>query len=438
MGLAGQVTYNFANRYFLDYNFGYNGSENFADHHRFGFFPAYSLAWNIGEEPWVQKHFDWLDMLKVRYSHGRVGNDNTGDRFPYLYTLGETNAGWNWGNGHVSGIHYTQVASPNVTWEEAVKDDIGLDIVIFHNRFSLTVDYFHEKRTGIYMSRNYLPWSTGLESTPRANVGAVKSRGFDGNFKYEDSFGKVHLVARGNMTYSKNTILDYDVENSVYPYQYQRGYRVNQVRGLIAEGLFRDYDDIRNSPRQDFGAVQPGDIKYKDVNGDGVVNGGDVVAIGATSTPNLIYGLGVSVAYKNFDVNLHFQGAGKSTFLINGMVDNRYIDAQTAAKLGIAANEDPTATYPRLTYGNNANNNRASSYWLRDGRYLRLKNVDIGYTLPKTITGKAHINDVRFFLQATNLLTFSKFSTWDPEMGSSDGQKYPITKSVTAGVQINL
>ena len=314
----------------------------------------------------MQKHFDWLDMLKVRYSHGRVGNDNTGDRFPYLYTLGETNAGWNWGNGHVSGIHYTQVASPNVTWEEAVKDDIGLDIVIFHNRFSLTVDYFHEKRTGIYMSRNYLPWSTGLESTPRANVGAVKSRGFDGNFKYEDSFGKVHLVARGNMTYSKNTILDYDVENSVYPYQYQRGYRVNQVRGLIAEGLFRDYDDIRNSPRQDFGAVQPGDIKYKDVNGDGVVNGGDVVAIGATSTPNLIYGLGVSVAYKNFDVNLHFQGAGKSTFLINGMcvyafsnnnygqifkgmVDNRYIDAQTAAKLGIAANEDPTATMQTTT-----------------------------------------------------------------------------------------
>ena len=455
MGLAGQVTYNFANRYFLDYNFGYNGSENFADHHRFGFFPAYSLAWNIGEEPWVQKHFDWLDMLKVRYSHGRVGNDNTGDRFPYLYTLGETNAGWNWGNGHVSGIHYTQVASPNVTWEEAVKDDIGLDIVLFHNRFSLTVDYFHEKRTGIYMSRNYLPWSTGLESTPRANVGAVKSRGFDGNFKYEDSFGKVHLVVRGNMTYSKNTILDYDVENSVYPYQYQRGYRVNQVRGLIAEGLFRDYDDIRNSPRQEFGAVQPGDIKYKDVNGDGVVNNGDVVAIGATSTPNLIYGLGVSVAYKNFDVNLHFQGAGKSTFLINGMcvyafsnnnygqifkgmVDNRYIDAQTATKLGITANEDPSATYPRLTYGNNGNNNRASSYWLRDGRYLRLKNVDIGYTLPKTFTRKAHINDVRFFLQATNLLTFSKFSTWDPEMGSSDGQKYPITKSVTAGVQINL
>jgi hypothetical protein len=124
--------------------------------------------------------------------------------------------------------------------------------------------------------------------------------------------------------------------------------------------------------------------------------------------------------------------------IFKGMVDNRYIDAQTAAKLGIAANEDPTATYPRLTYGNNANNNRASSYWLRDGRYLRLKNVDIGYTLPKTITGKAHINDVRFFLQATNLLTFSKFSTWDPEMGSSDGQKYPITKSVTAGVQINL
>ena len=455
MGLAGQLTYNFANRYFLDYNFGYNGSENFADGHRFGFFPAYSLAWNIGEEPWIQKKISWLNMFKIRYSHGRVGNDKTGDRFPYLYTLGNTDAGWDWGNGHVSGIHYTQVASPNVTWEEARKDDIGVDLVVWNNHFSLTVDYFYEKRTGIYMSRNYLPWSTGLESTPKANVGAVKSRGFDGNFKYEDSFGKFHVVARGNITYSKNTILDYDVENNVYPYQYQRGYRVNQVRGLIAEGLFRDYDDIRNSPQQTFGTVQPGDIKYKDVNGDGIINNDDVVAIGATSTPNLIYGLGVSITYKNFDVNLHFQGAGKSTFLVNGMcvyafsnnnygqifkgmVDDRYIDAETAAKFGIAANENVDASYPRLTYGNNENNNRASSYWLRDGRYLRLKNVDIGYTLPKTWTGKAHINDVRFFLQGTNLFTISKFDIWDPEMGSSNGQNYPITKAVTLGVQINL
>ena len=455
MGLAGQVTYNFANRYFLDYNFGYNGSENFADNHRFGFFPAYSLAWNIGEEKFVQKIAPWINMLKVRYSHGKVGNDNTGDRFPYLYTLGEVDGGWNWGNGHVSGVHYTQVASPNVTWEVARKDDVGIDIVVWNNRFSLTVDYFREKRTGIYMSRNYLPWTVGLESTPKANVGAVKSEGFDGHFKFEDTFGKFHVVARGNITYSKNTILDYDVENSVYPYQYQRGYRINQVRGLIAEGLFRDYDDIRNSPRQEFGTVQPGDIKYKDVNGDGVVNGGDVVAIGATSTPNLIYGLGLSVTYKNLDVNLHFQGAGKSTFLIEGMcvyafsnnnygqifkdmVGNRYIDAETASKLGITANENPNADYPRLTYGNNSNNNRASTYWLRDGRYLRLKNVDIGYTLPKAWTGKIHINDIRFYLQGTNLLTFSKFDTWDPEMGSSNGQKYPITKSVTVGMQINL
>ncbi|UKK51666.1 TonB-dependent receptor [Prevotella sp. E13-17] len=456
MALAGQVTYNYNNRYFADFNFGYNGSENFADNHRFGFFPAWSLAWNIGEEKLVQETCPWINMLKIRFSHGKVGNDNLGnERFPYLYTLGNTDAGWNWGNGHVNGIHYTQVASPNVTWEVAKKNDLGLDIVVWNNRFSLTVDYFHEKRTGIYMARNYLPWSTGLESSPRANVGAVKSEGFDGNFKYEETFGEVRLTARGNITYSKNTILDHDVENNVYPYQYTRGYRVDQVRGLIAEGLFKDYDDIRNSPRQDFGQVQPGDIKYKDVNGDGVINDGDVVAIGATRTPNLIYGLGLSVMYKNFDINLHFQGAGKSTFLINGMcvyafsnnnygqifkgmLDNRYVDAQTAAQLGIPANEDPNADYPRLTYGNNNNNNRASSFWLRDGRYLRLKNVDLGYTLPKTLVNKAHLNQVRFFLQATNLLTFSKFKTWDPEMASSTGQNYPITKAVTLGVQVNL
>ncbi len=284
----------------------------------------------------------------------------------------------------------------------------------------------------------------------------MKSEGFDGHFKYEDNLGSFHVVARGNITYSKNTILDYDVENSVYPYQYQRGYRINQVRGLIAEGLFRDYDDIRNSPRQDYGTVQPGDIKYKDVNGDGVVNDGDVVAIGATSTPNLIYGLGLSVTYKNLDVNLHFQGAGKSTFLINGMcvyafsnnnygqifkgmVENRYVDAETAAKLGIAANENPNADYPRLTYGNNSNNNRASTFWLRDGRYLRLKNLDIGYTLPKHIVNQIHFSNIRVYVAATNLFFLhKKFSTWDPESLQPRGEDYPITKAITAGLQVNI
>ena len=463
LGLAGQVTYNFKNRYFIDYNFGYNGSENFADGHRFGFFPAYSVAWNVGEEPWIKKKFEWLDMFKIRYSHGKVGNDYSATRFPYLYTIGYGGENvYNFGTtdaptryAYQHAMHYTQLASPNVTWEVATKDDLGVDFVLFHNIFSITADYFYEKRTGIFMERKYLAYMFGLESNPWANVGAVRSRGFDGNFKFEDRFGEVGVTVRGNITYSKNTILDYDVEESVYPYQYTTGYRVDQVRGLIAEGLFKDYDDIRNSPKQMFGDVQPGDIKYKDVNGDGIVDRGDEVAIGATRTPNLIYGLGFSVTYKGFDVNMHFQGAGKCTFPINGkavwafsegswgqvfsgLVDDRWIDSETAAQLGLKANEDPNAAYPRLSYGGNANNFRQSSYWLRDGRYLRLKNLDIGYSVPKKYVNRIHINDIRIFIQGTNLLTFSKFDTWDPEMGSSNGEAYPITKAITMGIQVNL
>ena len=169
------------------------------------------------------------------------------------------------------------------------------------------------------MERKYLPAIIGLSGiTPRANVGSVLSEGFDGNFAYRQKIGKVDITVRGNITYSKNTVLEKDEENNVYPYQMEEGYRVDQAKGLIALGLFKDYDDIRNSPKQEFGTVQPGDIKYKDVNGDGVVNDGDRVAIGATTRPNMIYGFGISGTWKGFDLNVHFQGAGKSSFFIDG------------------------------------------------------------------------------------------------------------------------
>ena len=456
-GLAGQLTYNYALRYFVDFNFGYNGSENFADHHRYGFFPAFSLAWNVAEEPLVKKALPWLNMFKLRYSWGKVGNDNMG-RFPYLYTLDYTpNTGYNWGSnltsGTMPGIHYTQMASPNVTWEVARKTDFGFDFVAFDNKFSLTMDYFHEKRTGIFIQRMFLPDITGLESYPWANVGAVKSKGFDGNFQYKDHVGEINWTVRGNITYSKNTILERDKENNVYAYQYGKGYRVNQQRGLIALGLFRDYDDIRNSPKQSWGTVQPGDIKYKDVNGDGIVDDGDRVAIGATDTPSLIYGLGASVSWRGFDLNLHFQGAGKYTFLINsgavnafrdgrwgnilqGITDNRWISSDIS---GTKETENPNTPYPRLSYGYNLNNQQSSSFWMRNGRFLRLKNLDIGYTLPKPMVNTIHLESVRIYISGQNLITWSSFKLWDPELDSSKrGQIYPITRSFTAGIQISL
>lgn len=468
-GLAGRFTYNWKYRYFFDFNFGYTGSENFAVGHQFGFFPAFSGAWNIAEEPLIKENVDWLDMLKVRYSYGKVGNDNMGnERFPYLYTIQDyyidnnerkDMPGYNWGTSdyarYYKGIHYSQVASPYITWEEATKNDLGLDISLFRNSFSFTVDYFTEDRTGIYMERNFLPQITGLESKPRANVGAVASKGFDGNFELKEKAGEVNITLRGNMTYSKNEVLERDEENKVYPYQYDRGYRVDQQKGLIALGLFKDYDDIRNSPRQQFGVVQPGDIKYKDVNGDGVVDSGDRVAIGATRRPNLIYGVGASINWRGFDFNLHFQGAGKSTFpiygktvfafsendwgnVMKGILEDRWVDAETAAQLGIQANENPNASYPRLSYGGSNNNQQGSTFWLRDGRYLRLKNMDIGYTLPKEVTTRYRMTDVRIFIAGSNLLTWSKFKLWDPESTQPRGEEYPLTRSITLGLSANL
>lgn len=455
--LAGRATYNWKFRYFLDFNFGYTGSENFAIGHQFGFFPAFSTAWNIAEESFIKDNLPWMNMLKLRFSRGEVGNDNLGsERFPYLYTIG-TASGYQWaqyGNSKsYGGRFYSQVASPYVTWEVATKNDLGVDLSLFNDSFQLTVDLFDEKREGIYMARNFLPAIVGLESVPRANVGAVRSRGYDGHFSYKRKVGEVNLTVRGNMTYSKNEVLERDEENSVYPYQMDKGYRVGQTKGLIALGLFKDYEDIRNSPQQQFGAYQPGDIKYKDVNGDGVVDYGDRVAIGSTRRPNLIYGMGLSAQWKGIDVNVHFQGAGKSNFFIHGktvhafsegewgniladlVTDDRWISADIS---GDPSTENPNASYPRLSFGSNANNFAESTFWLRDGSYLRLKTVDIGYTLPKVLINKIRLNNVRVFMVGTNLLTWAPFKLWDPEMANSTGEDYPMTKSVTLGLSINL
>lgn len=461
LGLAGRVSYNWNYRYFADFNFGYNGSENFADGHRFGFFPAVSAAWNVAEEPIIKKNLKWMNMFKIRYSFGKVGNDvlKIGDdeyRFPYLYTIGD-GSGYTWAdynyNNSYSGKRYTDLASNYATWEIATKHDLGVDLALFNDKFTATVDYFHEQREGIWMERKYLPSIVGLGSNPRANVGKVLSEGFDGNFAFREKINKVDITVRGNITYSQNTILEKDEENNVYPYQMERDYRVNQAKGLIALGLFKDYDDIRNSPKQEFGTVQPGDIKYKDVNGDGVVNDGDKVAIGATTKPNMIYGFGISASWKGLDVNVHFQGAGKTSFFIEGATvhafsagewgnilsdvanSNRWIDHEIS---GTMATENPNASYPRLSYGGNSNNYRQSTFWLRNGSYLRLKTLELGYSIPKPLVNKIRFNNIRLFLRGSNLLTFSSFKLWDPELGSSTGTEYPLAKSLTLGLSVNL
>lgn len=463
-GLAGRFTYHWKYRYFLNFNFGYTGSENFAKGHKFGFFPAASVAWNIAEEDFIKDNLQWLNMFKLRYSWGKVGNDNVSTRFPFLYTIGGSGEYmprylWaDWGNLSFDdpGLTYRKVASPNVTWEIATKHDIGIDLSLFGDKFTLTADYFNERRDGIYMERSQLPWIVGLLNgdKPGANVGIVSSKGVDGNMAIKQSIGNVLFTIRGNMTYSYNEVLEKDEGFKYFPYQYEKGYRVNQTKGLIALGLFKDWDDIRNSPTQQFGTYMPGDIKYKDVDGNGIINWDDAVAIGSTTRPSLIYGVGVAAQWKGLDANVHFQGAGKTSVIISGSMahpfsygewgniltdvveSSRWISRDIS---GTPATEDPNAKYPRMEYGNqNGNNRQASTYWLRDLSYLRLKTVEVGYTLPKTLVNKFRFNSIRIFMIGTNLLTFSKFKLWDPELGNHDGGKYPLSKSVTVGLSVNL
>lgn len=459
-GLSGRFTYAYAYRYFAEFNFGYTGSENFMTGNQFGFFPAASVGWNIAEEKFLKDKFKWMDMFKVRYSYGEVGNDQISNtRFPYLSSFGGTN-GYKFGDinnsWEVGGYHYSQIASPNLTWEVAKKHNLGFDVALFYGDFTATVDLYRDTREGIYMQRNYLPLILGLSSKPYANVGKMRSTGVDGNFMLHKKVGEFDITARGNMTLTKNEILEYDEQSNVYPYQMTEGFRYNQTRGLIALGLFKDYDDIRNSPTQQFGDYMPGDIKYKDVNADGVINGSDVVPIESTRTPNLIYGLGVSVRWKWFDVNVLFQGAGKSSYMMDGNLVRPFIEAgwgNISPDVANPANrwipreisgteetERVDAKYPRLSYNARygSNNHQASTFWLRDGSYLRFKNLEIGFSVPQNFLRKLHVNNMRIYFIGKNLAVWDSIDLWDPELATGNGTSYPLTKTFTLGLTINL
>lgn len=454
LSYSGRAMYGYANKYLVEFNFGYTGSENFRKGHQFGFFPAVALGWNVAEEKFIKRNINWLNIFKIRYSIGEVGNDNFGsNRFAYLSTIGNGGT-YNFGEpgnpNSYTGLGYTQVASDNLTWEIARKQNLGFDVNILNNLFSFTLDIFQESRRNIYMQRNQLPSMVGVTSSPYANVGKMDNRGFDGNFTFFKRLSKVDFTLRGNITYYKNEITDRDEQYNPYFYLLQEGFRADQSRGLIALGLFKDYEDIRNSPKQTYGTYMPGDIKYNDVNGDGIINDDDRVPIGATSTPALIYGMGASASWKGLDVSVLFQGAGRSTYFLNGPTVYPFSEGDWGNILtavvepgarwisrdasGDPATENPNALYPRLSYGGNANNYRASTFWMRDGSYLRFKNLEVGYSLPKRLVNKARLTESRIYLLAQNLMVWDKVKVWDPEMATSDGTKYPLPKTVTIGI----
>ena len=455
LSLSGRAMYGYMNRYLVEFNFGYTGSENFRAGHQFGFFPAVAVGWNIGEEKFIRDKFDWLDLFKIRYSIGEVGNDNFGGlRFAYLSTIasgGSFNFGEPVSPNTYPGLYYSQVASDALTWEVARKQNLGVDINILNNLFSLTVDIFQETRRNIYIQRSQLPSMVGISSQPWANVGKMDNRGMDGNFAINKRIRGIDFTLRGNITYYKNQVLERDEQINSYPYLMQEGYRADQTKGLIALGLFKDYEDIRNSPRQTFGAYMPGDIKYKDVNGDGLINNEDIVPVGAGWRPSLEYGMGLSARWKGLDVNVLFQGAGRNSYFLNGPTvypfveggwgniltevvepGSRWISADLPG--GHQGAENPDAKYPRLSYGGNANNYRPSTFWLRDGAYLRFKTLEIGYSVPAKLSTRLRLRSLRVYLLGQNLMVWDKVKVWDPEMASSDGTRYPLPKTITVGM----
>jgi len=468
-GVSGRVSYDFKSRYFIEFNGGYTGSEVFKTGQQFGFFPAISGAWNISEEPFIKENIHFFDLLKIRYSYGEVGNNKISHdvRFPYMGAIG-TVGGYNYGDlnspnysglaseGSLSnypGLHVSVLAADYLRWEVATKQNLGLDFNLWNNKISGAFDVFKEVRSDIYMQRKHLSQITGLSNAaqPWANIGKMENMGFDGQFNYNQKIDQVDITMRGNITYTRNKVLEYDEEANALPYKMTQGYRWQQAKGLIALGLFESYEEIRNSPKQEFGPYMPGDIKYKDINGDGIINSNDEVAIGSTRVPNLIYGVGVSATWKGLDVSVHFQGAGKSSYFINGPAVYPFSEVRAGNTLPWGniltdvvgnywseSNPNPNAKYPRLSYGGNANNYRASTYWLRDGAYLRFKTLELGYSVPKRIINLWHINNIRLYMIGSNLLTWDSLKLWDPELGSGNGMAYPITKSVTVGMTISL
>jgi TonB-linked SusC/RagA family outer membrane protein len=454
-GYSGRLTYAFKDTYFVEGNMGYTGSEAFEPGKKFGLFPAVSFGWVPTQYEAAKALLPYLNFLKFRGSYGIVGNDRlTWDdsvRFPYLTLMGETSSGtWNSGEG----ITETQVGSNNLRWEKSIKTNLGVDARFFNNRVDVTLDLFRDVRSGIYQQRASIPEEMGLVTLPWANVGKMKSWGIDGHLAYTQPLGKeAYLVLRTNLTQSKNEILEYEESIVRYPYQTAIGYQHGINRGLIALGLFKDEADVRNSPRQVFeSTVLPGDIKYKDVNGDGVVDDYDIVPLQYSGVPQLQYGFAAEFNWKSWNLSALFEGVSRVQYFSGGngffpfvgqevgnVLDIVAVQANrwTAAEIsGDPSTENPDAQFPRLSYGDNGNNNRPSTFWLNDGSYLRLKNVQVSYTTRAGFLKLAGIEQATVSLIGDNLYVWDKVKLFDPAQASGNGAVYPLQRVYTA--QLNL
>ena len=436
-GIAARLSYAYDDRYLAEVNFGYNGSENFAKNNRFGFFPSIALGYNISQEKFWEPISNVISHFKLRGSYGLVGNDGINERYAYLEDIVLSSDKWKYTTGvnqnvNLQGPVWNRYYNPNLTWEVGKKLNVGFDMQLFH-QVNLNFDVFKEIRSKIYMQKvNTLPDFIGTGETKiYENSGKMKNVGFDIALDYNKQITKDFFLSfKGTLTYAHNTILERDEPPfQLYPNLSSVGYSRGQHLVYVADGLFRDQADVDSHAEQTLGYIpQPGDIKYvdqPDANGncDGIINTNDRVYMGYPEDPEIVYGFGPSMKYKNWDFSFFFQGAARTSILMSGFHPfgknaTRGVMKFIADDYWSESNPNPNAAYPRLTRDTNANNTVNSSYWLRNGAFLKLKNAEIGYTFKM----------FRAYLNGSNLLTFSPFEHWDPEMGGGSGMKYPTQR----------
>ena len=459
IGLAGRMTYSYDDRYFVEANFGYNGSERFSKNERWGFFPSAGVGWLVSNEAFMEPYKNFITKLKLKATYGLVGNDQIGssaDRFYYMSNLNmaDKDRGASFGDEYSynrPGISISRYEDPYITWEVSRKTNFGLELNL-QNSLELQVDYFLDYKTKILQERVDIPTTMGLQATPKSNIGEASSSGVEISLDYNKVFNKdLWMIIRGNFTYASNKYEKYEEPDYFStPWRSHIGQKIKQNWGYIAERLFVDDEEVANSPIQTFGNYGAGDIKYKDINGDNRIDENDQVPLGFPTDPEIIYGFGLSLGYKKFDFSCFFQGSARSSFWISpgGVApfvsnskmpgtNNRALMQEIADNHWSEDNRDVYAFWPRLSTETIANNNVTSTWWMRNGSFLRLKNVEMGYTFPKSWVKKCWLESLRLYVSANNIYQWRKFKMWDPEQ-AGNAFNYPLQRVFNVGLYLEF
>ena len=471
MGIAGRATYSWKDRYFAEFNIGYNGAENFSPKHRFGTFPAFGVGWVVSNEKFWQPLSKAVSFLKIRYTDGKVGNSEVSDRrFMYLDQMKENgDYGYKFGpNGTKWSGYETVNMAVDLIWEESRKQDLGIDLKLFNDDLSIVFDLFKERRENILLKREHsIPSFLGYNtSAPYGNIGIIENKGFDGTIEYNKRINKDWVIAlRGNVTFNKDKWIQGELPEQKYEWMNQYGHNINGVKGYVAEGLFTqaEIDDMARweslsdankaiTPKpfaSQFGTVKAGDIKYKDLNNDGQIDAYDQTYISRGDVPTTVYGFGFTVGWKDLSVGMMFQGVAGAERVLNGSSVNPFNGGGGSGNLysnigdrWTEENPDQNAFYPRLSYGSETtssiNNFQKSTWWVRNMNFLRLKTLQLSYNLPKPWVNKVHLKNAAVYVMGTNLFTLSRFKLWDPELNTDNGASYPNTTSYSVGINFTF